>query len=86
MSGLRASRAALRSGGVEQFREVVERGVSANLCDALVAMSGSGRRELEVGIGWSKLQPVPTEAVSHVELVGPEIKVLREASANAPVG
>jgi hypothetical protein len=70
---------ALQTGNVHHFREVVNRGVSANLCEALVGMSGAGRRELQIAIGWSRVHPPPGDILSEVTLETTEILTVEQA-------
>jgi hypothetical protein len=58
-----AAASAASTGSVESFISAVPKGVSANLCDALVGMTGSldSRRALEVAFSWSRNRPLSSD-------------------------
>ncbi len=59
-----AAEDAATSGQVNSFIQAVSRGVSANLCDALVGMgsSGEGNRAVDIQFSWSRNRPLASEA------------------------
>ncbi len=82
MRALRTLRTALDTGGPTGTPENVERGVSANLCDALTGVSvGDQRAFLEVGVGWSRTLPgVPSRLAPTIMFAQPEITILAATS------
>lgn len=78
-----ASRSAASSGRMEAFREAVQRGVSANLCDAVAGLATVSPTDgLEVRVAWSRARPrVPTApSGSRVFLGIDTIPLMQEAS------
>ena len=82
-----AADAAVLTGRFEGFTGVVDAGVSANLCDALVGLVGDPherRRTLELSVSWSKSRPLPpalaSRSPSRVLLSADIMPVLFEAS------
>jgi hypothetical protein len=65
---------------VRSFLETVERGVSANLCDALVKIGGRQQRGFSVTFGWAPVEPVRGLAVT-IEFRDHAIPVLSQAAA-----
>jgi hypothetical protein len=59
-----AAEDAATSGQVDRFVQAVSRGVSANLCDALVGMgsSGEGNRAVDIQFSWSRNRPLAPQA------------------------
>ena len=45
--------------GIEAFTDRADRGVSANLCEALVAVSGDSRIPFDVRFTWALARPFP---------------------------
>lgn len=82
MRALRALRTSLDGGQPTGTQENVERGVSANLCEALAGVSVEDQRAfLDIGIGWSRSLPsVPARLASAVTFAQPEITVLAATS------
>ncbi len=78
-----AAETAASSGKLESFIQSVRTGVSANLCDALVGMTGSpeGSHELEVAFTWSRSRPLsPDHAVpSKIVFPADAFPVIEEA-------
>ncbi len=66
------------SGDGRAFREAVERGVSANLCEALVRMIGS-LSTLDIGVSWAQSRPI-TVSQNTVCFGGNDAPILREAA------
>lgn len=75
-----AERSAL-SGSYASFAESVEKGVNANLCDAVVGLwGGEGRELLEFTFSWSPARPVPASVPRKVRFTEDRISVIKEAS------
>lgn len=70
---------ALSSGDLTGLTEGVERGVSANLCDAIVEMSGPRRQALEVGFSWSPALQIPEGATNRIVIKPQHIEIIEEA-------
>lgn len=66
------------SGDGNAFREVVGRGVSANLCEALVRIISSFS-VLDVGVSWARTRPI-TVPQNTVRFGGNDAPLLREAA------
>lgn len=65
----------------EAFEESVFKGVSADLCDALIKMTGaSGRSKVDVSASWSPVLAPSTELPEIVSFVPTDIPALRIAS------
>ena len=84
-SGLLAARLAAQraavSGDVQPFREAVPRGVSANLCDALVGLGQVSSAEgIEIAISWSRNRPLDQPAQSKYQFSPDMVPVFAEAS------
>jgi predicted nucleic acid-binding protein len=73
-----AAEQAVRRDGLNSFKQVVARGVSANLCDALAGLIDFGEG-LEISITWARTRPAP-EARRTVEFSRTEAEVYREAA------
>jgi hypothetical protein len=76
-----AARAAV-SGKFDSFEESVERGVSANLCDAVAGLWGENapQRVLEFRFSWSPARPLESEAPSQVRFGPDRIPLIRDAA------
>jgi len=76
-----AAEGAAASGHVEAFEEATERGVSANLCEALAGLAGAGDhdRDLDFGFSWSPTRPVPTNQICHVTIQQDHVTYARQA-------
>ncbi|TVR97728.1 MAG: hypothetical protein EA406_08365 [Rhodospirillales bacterium] len=76
-----AARAAALDGSMQPFADAVERGVSANLCEAVVGLSevGSGA-PIDVRVSWSRSRPVDPKASVRVALSSDSIPIIREAA------
>ncbi len=76
-----AAREAAARGNMKPFQDAVGRGVSANLCDAVVGLSAVSPGEgLEVQVSWSRTRPVDAKTVGRV-LLGVDAMPLIEAAA-----
>lgn len=70
-----------RAQTIDPLRERISMGVSANLCDALVGMTGApGTARIDLAISWSAGAGLPTPPVSRVEVSQMAIPALMEAS------
>jgi hypothetical protein len=69
------------SGGVDAFQEAVPKGVSANLCDAIVgiSMGGESSRNIEVDFSWSRTRPAFDQLPRKVVLTADAMPVIEEA-------
>lgn len=84
-SGLKALREAVdfSNGGSNftAFEEMVEDGVSANLCDAVGKMVGKRNPvEIEISVKWALAIPPPKESGAPIRFSGPDARILDEAS------
>ena len=84
-SGLKALREAadFSNGGSNftAFEEMVEDGVSANLCDAVGKMVGKRNPvEIEISVKWALAIPPPEESGAPILFSGPDARILDEAS------
>jgi len=84
MEALQATRAAATkataTGRMQPFEEAVERGVSANLCEAVAALQQeSGMNTVEVRMTWSPTRPVPRQIPDRITLGSDLAPVLYEA-------
>lgn len=70
------------TGHFEAFQNAVQKGVSANLCEALAGMAGgSGVADgLEVSFTWSRLRPLETDEPRRISLSADTIPVVQEAA------
>ena len=74
-----AERTAAGQAHVNSFLETVQRGVSANLCDALVKIAGRQQRGFSVTFGWAPVEPVHGLAVT-IDFEDRVIPVLSQAA------
>jgi hypothetical protein len=70
------SEQALLTGEIGHLTNTPERGVSANLCEAIVEMSGPKRRPIEISFGWSPLYVVPPNTASRVNIRSEHISII----------
>jgi hypothetical protein len=70
------------SGSVESFEAAVQKGVSANLCEAVAGLSSDGdmNRSVEFAFSWSRLRPVAASQVSRVVVARDRVPFVREAA------
>lgn len=61
-----AALSAIPNGSIKTFDDLVERGVSAKLCNALVGL-GSGVEKLVIGVHWASVRAVPDGTPSELE-------------------
>jgi hypothetical protein len=73
---------AAATGNFESFEAAVNRGVTANLCTAVVGMTeGLGRSaDLDIGISWSPARPLQEEEPSRVRFGADTAPTIREAA------
>jgi hypothetical protein len=77
----RAAREAAVGGNMTAFQSAVSRGVSANLCDAVVGLSAvSSGDGLDIQVSWSRTRPVGPEIPSRVVLGNDSIPIIGEAA------
>jgi hypothetical protein len=75
-----AAREAAMHGDMEPFYEAVGRGVSANLCDAVVGLSTvSAGEDLDIQVSWSRSRPVEGKVPARVRLGSDSIPIIEEA-------
>jgi hypothetical protein len=76
-----AARDATLHSNMDPFQNAVERGVSANLCDALVGLSAvSSGDNLDMQISWSRTRPVSPTIPARVLFGSDTIQVVEEAA------
>lgn len=76
-----ASREVAATGELEPMKLAVQRGVSANLCEAIIGLhEGSGEKGVEFAFSWAPLRGVP-EGVPRFASVTPDfISIIRETA------
>lgn len=81
MSALHLIRSALQRNAPEQILDGISSGISANLCEALAAMSPSSpQSSVEVQMSWSRTRPrVPKDLLQRVTFAQGEFATIREA-------
>jgi hypothetical protein len=81
MQALQTVRGALDHGKPEEVLQGVSAGVSANLLDALAALSPADvHAVIQVGISWSRTRPrVPTTLPQRVAFAQPEMTIVQQA-------
>ena len=76
-----AAREAAVHGDMTPFQTAVSRGVSANLCDAVVGLSAVSPSEgLDIQVSWSRTRPVGVHAVGRVVLSSDTMPLIEEAA------
>lgn len=76
-----AAKTAAMNGNMAPFAAAVSRGVSANLCDAVVGLSEVSPGEaLDVQISWSRTRPVEDKSPTRVLLGSDSIPIIVEAA------
>ncbi len=76
-----AARDAAVEGNMTPFQTAVSRGVSANLCDAVVGLSAVSPEEgLDVQVTWSRTRPVDGAIPSRVILGSDSVPLIEEAA------
>jgi hypothetical protein len=80
---------ALSTGEIAPLTQAYRQGVSANLCDAVVEMSGPKQHLLEIRFSWSPAYTIPDDAIHQVEIRPEHIPIIEEAARrlrdNAPL-
>jgi hypothetical protein len=72
----RGSERALMTGDLGLLTTSHDHGVSANLCEAIVEMSGPQKRPIDISFAWSPVIAVPLETVNHVSIRSEHIKII----------
>jgi hypothetical protein len=77
----RAAERAIATATLDPFREAVQSGVSANLCDAIVGMAGTSGQSRGVAFRftWSRSRPLRDENPDGVRLTADAMPVIEEA-------
>jgi hypothetical protein len=76
-----AAERAVVSGSLAPFKDAVEQGVSANLCDALVRLhSAAGGERLKLGVSWASSRPFRGSPPAPVQIGPDAVGVIAEAS------
>ncbi|MBV8213394.1 MAG: hypothetical protein JOZ08_09250 [Verrucomicrobia bacterium] len=76
-----ASRDVALTGGIEPMKAAVARGVSANLCEAIVGLhEGSGEKGVEFSFSWAPLRGAPSNVVSQVAITPDSIPIIGETA------
>jgi hypothetical protein len=88
MQGLQTIREAIERGESESLLHGASRGVSANLCEALAAMSPADPMgNLNISMCWSRTRPrVPKAITPQVAFAQSEFAIIREAGRRLPAG
>lgn len=77
-----AAEEAAATGSLEAFKHGVPRGISANLCDAIVGMAGDREmlRALEFSFSWSRTRPLQQNGIpGRVSITPDSLPVIEEA-------
>lgn len=76
-----ASKKALVSSDINSFETAIEKGVSANLCEAIVGISNScGNEHLDISMEWSLGRPAPQYAPNKIEFNKDFLPFISEAA------
>ena len=76
-----AARRAASNGDMAPFTNAVSRGVSANLCDAVVGLAEVSPSEaLNIQVSWARTRPVDNNAPARVLLGSDSIPIIEEAA------
>jgi hypothetical protein len=76
-----AVREAAVGGNMASFQRAVSRGVSANLCEAVIGLSAVSPGEgLEIQVSWSRTRPIKPETPSKVVLGNDSVPIIEEAA------
>lgn len=69
------------TGTIDYFNQAVAKGVSANLCEAIVGMSESGGGQgLEIGLRWAPARPARDNAPVNVSFSADTMPIIEEAA------
>lgn len=73
---------ATATGSFDSFSEAVDRGVTANLCEAIAGMTGALglAADLEIGVSWSPTRPIAADTVSATRFSPDTAPVISEAA------
>lgn len=86
-----ATDAANGAGGLDSFSQGVDRGISANFCEALEAMAGQRPRPFSLEFGWAAVRPVERHrrplrfGPTQIEVIGEAARALRSREVEADV-
>ena len=76
-----ASREVAVSGELEPMKRAVQRGVSANLCEAIIGLhEGSGEKGVEFAFSWAPLRDVPANVPRFAAVTPDFISIIRETA------
>jgi hypothetical protein len=76
-----AATAAATQGDMKPFSDAVEKGVSANLCQAIVGLANASPSDgLEIGVSWSPSRGVPSDLPGRVSLAPDAMPWIEEAA------
>ncbi len=76
-----AARAAGAHGDMAPFQAAISKGVSANLCDAIVGLAEvSSGRGLEINVSWSPSRPADDDVPTRIFFAGDAVPIIREAA------
>lgn len=76
-----ASQEMALTGKFEPMQAAVEKGVSANMCEAIVGLhAGGGERGVELTFSWSPLRGAPLNSVQDVAISPDAIPIISEAA------
>ena len=67
----------------DPFRDAVPKGVSANLCEALVGINGKNDQssdELRIGFSWARSRPMAEPAIREIIFPSESFPILEEAA------
>lgn len=78
-AALQAARLAAANGVMQPFRAAIGRGVSANLCEAIVGLSKSSPEGLEIAVSWARARPMQATVPARVFLASDSITIIAEA-------
>lgn len=76
-----ASREVAATGELEPMKLAVQRGVSANLCEAIIGLhEGSGEKGVEFAFSWAPLRDVPVSVPRFVAVTPDFISIIKETA------
>lgn len=76
-----ASREVAATGRIEPMQRAIHRGVSANLCEAIIGLhEGSGERGIEFAFSWSPLRQPNAEVPRFASITPDVISIIRETA------
>ncbi len=76
-----ASREVASTGEINPMREAVQRGVSANLCEAIIGLhEGSGERGIDFTFSWAPLRGVPQNVPRTASITPDFVSIIKETA------